>query len=213
MRRRGAVRWQGPTNPGEKEGRTLPSRGVVPAHCLETPEHLEVQLVFCWMAAFFYGSVEWAVSRQRRNRAMHALHGNGPGRGVAPAAQARGKSGGQGGGRLDARQLQEPQLASKLRAAGWTLPAEVADTVPVRVYDTRLQGEYLRKLMADIGPGGPMICVGGDFITQPALDDGVALERGRLRPWGTGDGPSSIVVPPRPHLAVWLERMSSATGG
>ena len=56
----------------------------------------------------------WSISRRLRNRAMHALHGNGPRRdGQWNSTPFRNS---------EPRFLQEPQPANSLRAAGWTLP-------------------------------------------------------------------------------------------
>lgn len=149
------------------------------------------------------GMVRWAISRRRRNKEMHAANGNGPPKRVSQAG--RGQPG--GGWRLEARQLQEVQLASTLRSTGWTLPEEVPNDSPVRVYDTRLQKSWLRDLLTELGPGGPKYYIGGDFLTKPRLDDGAALDPTRFRRWGPeGDEPYELVIPPRPHIAEWVSR-------
>ena len=76
-----------------------------------------------WRTATFVGceAAPWALSRQRRNRLKHAENGNvrGGRRGDGKEPQVK----------LSPRELQEVQLAAKLRAAGWKLPPEVdADT-------------------------------------------------------------------------------------
>ena len=84
------------------------------------------------------------MSRRARNRAMHALNGNGR-RGGGHQAGAGRPPGGDGAeqtwrkaGRtgLLARELMEPQAAGRLRAAGWTLPEEIPAEYMLRVYDT-----------------------------------------------------------------------------
>ena len=148
----------------------------------------------------------WFLSRRSRNKLMHALHGNGPepqgwssvGRHGVRSSVSR---------RLDTRELQEPQPASRLRSAGWSLPEGISGDTPVRVYDTRFPSDWLRQLMAELGPGDPLYCVGGDFISKPFLEDGAALRPGRLSRWIPADsGPYQILVPPRPHLSQWVER-------
>ena len=48
---------------------------------------------------------------------------------------------------------------------------------------------------------------GGDFLTKPLRDDGAALDSRRLQRWGpAGPDPYHLFVPPRPHLAEWLQR-------
>ena len=111
--------------------------------------------------------------------------------------------------RLQARQLQEVQLAKDLRADGWELPASVKPGDAVRVYDTRLEDAWLTALIADMrgtGEQREVVRVGGDFITAPAIEDSVALHPDRMRRWGP-HGPCHIVVPPRPHLRTWAERL------
>ena len=45
-------------------------------------------------------------------------------------------------------------------------------------------------------------------MTSPFVEDKVALQAGRLERWGpSGAGPYHLVVPPRPHLAVWMQRV------
>ena len=39
---------------------------------------------------------------------------------------------------MQARELMEPQLVGKLRAAGWHLPPTLKEDALLRVYDTRL---------------------------------------------------------------------------
>jgi hypothetical protein len=144
----------------------------------------------------------WSTSRKARNRLMHALHGNTvPGRPLQAGWRRVGRPG------LNARELMEPLMASKLRQEGWRLPAAVPDTYMLRVYDTRLEMSWLRGLLAELGLGSEMSVVGGDFLSSPSLEDKVALQTGRLERWGpSGDGPYHLVVPPRPHLAVWMQR-------
>jgi hypothetical protein len=77
----------------------------------------------------------WAQSRRQRNRAMHALHGNG-----GPPWQRVGRTTGE------ARLLQELHPVSKLRAAGWRIAEEVPDSYLLRVYDTRIDPQWLQTL-------------------------------------------------------------------
>ena len=99
-------------------------------------------------------------------------------------------------------------MASKLRQSGWRLPASVPDSYSLRVYDTRLEPSWLRGLLAELGLGGDSLSViGGDFLLPPAREDAIALQSGRLERWGPdGEEPYNLVVPPRPHLAVWMQR-------
>ena len=147
--------------------------------------------------------VLWATSRRTRNRRVHALNGNGPpekgGPGRAGARQPK----------LAARALQDLQLAGALRADGWELPASVKADHAVRVYDTRLDGMWLQTLVRDIRAAGDpdnVVLVGGDFVTSPAIEDSVALHPDRLRRWGPR-GPCHIVIPPRPHVQRWVDRL------
>lgn len=142
----------------------------------------------------------WAPSRRLRNRAVHALHGNGP--------RDRGwEAGGRRGG--DLHWLQQPQTVGALRAAGWVLPSTVPDEHLLRVYDTRLQPDWLRGLVIEAGGLSDAIrIIGGDVLTTPDLDDAQALAVD-VRPWGRErDGACHLVVPPRPHLEEWARRIS-----
>ena len=104
--------------------------------------------------------------------------------------------------------LQDPHPVGKLRAAGWTVPAEVPDSYLLRVYDTRIDPQWLQGLAQELsGPGLATFVVGGDFLTRPRVEDAVALHPTDLRRWGPeGDAPCCLVVPPRPHLASWAQR-------
>ena len=92
---------------------------------------------------------------------MHALHGNGP-RGGDSWTPTHPRGG-------EPRFLQEPQPASCLRAAGWTLPSHIPPEYPLRVYDTRLEPSWLQSLINEIVPS-PFTThvIGGDFLT-PAM--------------------------------------------
>lgn len=141
----------------------------------------------------------WYISRRCRNRATHALHGNGP---PARGWQAVGGRGGE------AHWLQQPQQAGKLRHAGWTLPQEVKDDYLLRVYDTRVQPAWLRQLAEEASgvKREATRVIGGDFLTDTTVEDPEALTSDIHR-WGpAGDGPYHLLVPPRPHLATWAER-------
>ena len=142
----------------------------------------------------------WAMSRRRRNKLMHMLNGN-----TAPWARVGRPPG-------EARLLQELQPVGKLRAAGWTIPPEVGDGYQLRVYDERIWPDWLQGLAAEVGggPGLPSYMVGGDFLTQPHLEDAAALHPTELRRWGPGgDAPYRLVVPPRPHVAAWVQRCAA----
>ena len=95
--------------------------------------------------------------------------------------------------------LQDPHPVGKLRAAGWTIPSEVGDEYLLRVYDTRIRRDWLVSLAAEVGGGRdlPTVVVGGDFMTKPHVEDGVALHPTEFRRWGpAGDAPYRLVVPP-----------------
>jgi hypothetical protein len=100
---------------------------------------------------------------------------------------------------------------STLRAAGWRLPPEVPDDYLLRVYDARVESGWLHDLAAEVtGMQLRTLVVGGDFLTQPHLEDHVALNPKEIRRWGlAGDEPYRIVVPPRPHQAAWAERCAA----
>jgi hypothetical protein len=134
----------------------------------------------------------WAQSRRQRNRAMHAFHGNG-----GPPWQRVGRTAGE------ARLLQELNPVSKLRAAGWRIAEEVPDSYLLRVYDTRIDPQWLQTLSQELC-GGPETgyIVGGDFLSRPHIEDSIALHPTEFRRWGPdGDTPYRLVVPPRPHVA------------
>ena len=73
---------------------------------------------------------------------MHSLHGNG-----GPPWQRVGRSPGEG------RMLQELNTVGKLRSLDWKVPNGVADDYRLRVYDTRLEHEWLQLLAAEVGGG------------------------------------------------------------
>ena len=139
---------------------------------------------------------------------MHALNGN-----VQPTAPTASWQR-AGRGLLNARELGEPQLVSKLRSAGWTLPTAVQDDQVLRVYDVRLDPTWLRGAVTDLAvPAGPIYMVGGDFSMQPYRDDALALQTGKLSRWGPiEETPVHLVVPPRYHLGVWLQRARQQLG-
>ena len=143
----------------------------------------------------------WSISRRLRNRLAHALNGNGPG-GRRDDGFTRVER------KLDARMLQEPLQAGRLRASGWTLPSAVADDYVLRVYDTRLQREWMLGVLAELPHSKlDLIVVGGDFMTCPHLDDRAALDPLQLRRWGPDTtAPYHVCVPPRPHLEAWIQR-------
>ena len=87
-------------------------------------------------------------------------------------------------------------------------PPPIPAEYPLRVYDTRLEPRWLHTLIDEVGPAPlPTHVIGGDFLTNPHLDDGAALHPGRLSRWGpAGDAPYHLLIPPRPHLSSWLQR-------
>jgi hypothetical protein len=148
----------------------------------------------------------WAVSRRLRNRARHALHGNG-----APSQGRSRPPGGRDGGwllKLSPRELQEVQTVGKLRAAGWSISSDIAAEEVLRVYDTRLEKDRLTRLLRELHPAlktEHLAVVGGNLLTKPTKDD--AVLGGPLQRWGpSGQAAYHIVVPPRPHLQRWLDR-------
>ena len=157
---------------------------------------------YCYVPRLGAGYV-WSLSRQRRNRGLHALHGNGPPSGGGTGWRTVGR------GSLTARQLQDLQTASKLRAPGWVLPKDIPADYLVRVYDTRVDPRYLEEMCPDLGlaSSGTVFVIGGDFVTKPFREDPVALSAAALRRWGPDDpGPYHLLVQPRPHLAEWFTR-------
>ena len=102
----------------------------------------------------------------------------------------------------------EPQTASRLRAAGWKLPDEIPGDYVLRAYDTRIDLEWLRRILPELGlyAGDPFF-VGGDFVQAGDLDEAKALAATRLTRWEPeGASPYHVVVPPRRHFARLLER-------
>ena len=96
---------------------------------------------------------------------------------------------------------------AKLRSAGWQLPPSLGPEYIFRVYDTRLDQHWLRGLLSELHTPDPLYVVGGDFLTQPHLEDSAALNPTQLARWGPRDASTyHIVVPPRPHVAQWLHR-------
>ena len=150
----------------------------------------------CWVA------VVWSLSRRQQNRLQHALNGNPVDPGGASSWRPAGRRG------LTARELMEPLAASKLRAMGWVLPPDVRDDYVFRVYDTRLDVQWFRGLLPELGlEAGTPCMIGGDFVQPPYREDAVALQSGKLQRWGPpGSTPYHLVVPPRPHLQVWFQR-------
>lgn len=147
------------------------------------------------------------MSRRLRNRLAHALNGNGRGGSQRDDWQ-------QVGGRLDGRQLMEPQPAGRLRAMGWTLPASTPDDYILRVHDTRLDPTWLRELGAELAPiDTDTVVVGGDFVSSPDIEDIPAFKPAPLQRWGPPTGDKyHILVPPRPHVANWLQRCHHQLG-
>ena len=174
---------------------------------------LGVVASLCWSFARWseVEGPEWALSRRRRNQLLHALHGNGPG--------VRDRGGGwqtAGGDDQDARRLQELQPVGRLRAQGWVIPPQVGDDYQMRVYDTRLESRWLASLMPDLGIGatvGTTHIVGGDFMQQPKVEDSVAMQQGCLQRWSpAGQGLCHLFVVPRPHQAMWMQRVQMQLG-
>ena len=97
---------------------------------------------------------------------------------------------------------------------GWTLPSSTPDDYILRVHDTRLEPKWLRDLAAELAPiDTDTIIVGGDFVSSPDIEDIPAFKPAPLQRWGppTGDG-YHILVPPRPHVANWLQRCHHQLG-
>lgn len=126
------------------------------------------------------------MRRQMRNHPIHALHSNGM----------------TDGPHLQARQLQELQFSESLRATIWTPPSTVKPNTPVRVYDTRLERQWMENFAAELRGGSPpmpLIAANSDFLSTPAVDDEVALQRdhplllGPPLPGGPG-GPGDAVL-------------------
>ena len=147
----------------------------------------------------------WSLSRKARNRLLHALHGN------PPALDTDKKLAGQ-----EVRRLQELQPLGRLRSMGWTVPPCMADTDMVRVYDTRLERSWLDGLLPDLDIGAATsntVLVGGDFLTEPHVEDGIALHPGRLQRWGPPEPREyNLLVLPRPHQQTWVERAHKQLG-
>ena len=110
--------------------------------------------------------------------------------------------------RVDGKLLAEPQTAGRLRSMGWDIPAAVKEEYMLRVYDTRLDDQWLRALGAELGGAeAETFVIGGDFLTQPHLEDAAAFRAPPIKRWGPdGSGVYQLLVPPRPHLASWLQR-------
>ena len=90
----------------------------------------------------------------------------------------------------------------KLRSAGWRIPAEVEDNYLLRVYDTRPNTAWLKEVAAEAAGGRllPALVVGGDYLTNPYLEDAAALDPKEIRWWGpAGTAPYKLIVPPRRH--------------
>ena len=75
---------------------------------------------------------------------------------------------------LSARDHQELQFTAKLRAAGWVLPAQVPADYLLRVYDTRLEPQYLRELVPELGAAaaGTAVIIGGTSFRSPSAKIG-----------------------------------------
>ena len=102
------------------------------------------------------------------------MHGNG-----APAQGRSRPPGGRDGGwllKLSPRELQEVQTVGKLRAAGWSISGDIAAEELLRVYDTRLEREWLAGLLRELHPAlktEHLTVVGGDLLTKPHKNDSV----------------------------------------
>ena len=123
----------------------------------------------------------WAPSRKARNRRVHALHGNGPGKGGnrtgSQASPGAGWATVGGQSKLpEAKMLKEPTPARRLREAGWELPKEVTDEVLVRVYDTRLDPRWVQEVVHEMCLPHKTYLVGGDFMMPAYL--GLIRRRG-----------------------------------
>ena len=79
-----------------------------------------------------------------------------------------------------------------------------------RVYDTRLESGWMTRMLPTLGleMGPTHHVIGGDFLTKPHLEDAAALQTSSPKRWGPpGDRAYHLVVPPRPHVNVWLPRV------
>ena len=94
------------------------------------------------------------------------------------------------------------------------MPDSVPNDYIVRVYDTRLEPRWLRDLAAEISPiDSDTVVIGGDFISKPDLEDVPAFRPPPLQRWcPRGLNTYHIMVPPRPHLASWLQRCHHQLG-
>ena len=109
------------------------------------------------------------------------------------------------------RRLSELQLVSQLRREGWEIPPSVEDKDLLRVYDTRLDHQWLRRLHGQLQLRVPIentYLIGGDFLHRSAVTDGDALNPSRLQRWGPSSAvdPYHVFVVPRPHHTEWVQR-------
>ena len=74
---------------------------------------------------------------------MHALHGNS----AAPPWQLQRRRPGE------ARDLQQLQTVAALRSWGWKFPPQVPGDYQLRVYDTRVDPEWLAALTKEVTAG------------------------------------------------------------
>ena len=155
----------------------------------------------------------WCISRRQRNRLQHALNGNPPpaSRGWQTAGRRRAE---QVPG-ADVRRLSELQPVSRLRAEGWEIPPSVEDSALLRVYDMRLDHQWLGRLQQALALGTATedtFLIGGDFLHRTALrDEEVVL---RTRRWGPASSAGSyhVFVVPRPHQEEWVRRAHQQVG-
>ena len=138
----------------------------------------------------------WALSNKARNRLQHAYNGNPPKRRQPEPS-------------LDRQQLQQLQEVRALRAAGWSVPAEIAGKTLVRVYDTRIPKRWLLDLAAEArgmaDDPDNVVIVGGDFASNADLTDGDIAVHAVTTPWRSEA--AHFMIPPRPHLGETVGRL------
>ena len=74
---------------------------------------------------------------------------------------------------------------STLRHAGWCVPSTLRPETLIKVYGTRLDPEWLRRLFPEVGyPDLARVHIGGDFLTEPRpmLEDQAAMDPVHQRP-------------------------------
>ena len=80
--------------------------------------------------------------------------------------------------------LKEPTAARRLRDGGWQLPGDIQDELPVQVYDTRLDPEWVKAVVLEMGLAHKTYIVGGDIMLPSFLGDAAAMNPEQLEWWG-----------------------------